>query len=443
MRLPSGVPLALSALAVAAILLVLDWPRTATIWLGACLMLAVWRSASQRDLLAHWLEAPGRELPEGQGPWRPIFERLTRQARDVSDEKTSATAEIERLHAAVDLLPDALVVLDRANSIQWLNRAAIDLLGPMITHRPVEHFIREPEFLRYLAGGDFKAPVYLPLANRPGKMYAMRLVPTPDRWRLLILRDITQQHRVEAMRRDFVANVSHEIRTPLTVISGFIDTLIDLELPRDQQLLHLRSARKQSATMERLLTDLLTLSSLESTAPVDSHPFALRPLLEAQVADARALSSGRHLITLAAAREVQLTGGASEIETAVRNLLTNAIRYTPEGGSITVSLEAEPARAGARIQVSDTGIGIAREHLPRITERFYRVDRGRSRETGGTGLGLAIVKHVAQRHDADLEIDSTPGRGSTFTIVLPARRIEVGAADDLFRTPGRSVSGTQ
>ena len=441
---PPGLPLALVAVAIGASLLAFGLPSIATIWLATCLVLVSWRSSSQRELLSRWLDAPGTELPDGQGRWRSIFERLSRQARENREARGAAAAEIERLHAAVDLLPDALVVLERDNSIQWLNRAASDLLGPMIAHRPVEHFIREPEFLRYLAGGDFKAPVHLPLANRPGRMFAMRLVPTPDRWRLLILRDITQQHQVEAMRRDFVANVSHEIRTPLTVISGFIDTLIDLDLPRDQQLLHLRSARKQSATMERLLTDLLTLSSLESKAPVDTYPVSLRPLLEAQVADARALSAGRHLITLTAPRDVRLTGVASEIETALRNLLTNAVRYTPEGGSITVALDADPGRPGARIQVSDSGIGIAREHLPRITERFYRVDRGRSRETGGTGLGLAIVKHVVQRHDAGLEIESTPGRGSTFTIVLPSSRLEIGATAEplTLRSPGRSVSGT-
>ena len=436
-------PLVVAALLVAAALLIAGLPTIAVIWLAACLGVHGWRTSSNREALARWLEAPQTALPEAQGAWRPIFERLTRYAREINEERDAAAAEIERLHAAVDLLPDALVVLDRTNEVQWLNRAAIDLLGPMITHRPIEHFIREPEFLRYLDGGDFKAPVHLPLANRPGKMYAMRLVPTPDRWRLLILRDITQQHRVEAMRRDFVANVSHEIRTPLTVISGFIDTLIDLDLPREQHLTHLRSARKQSATMERLLTDLLTLSSLESSVPADSKPFALRPLVEAQVADARALSAGRHVITFVAPREVQLTGVASEIETALRNLLTNAIRYTPEGGSITVSLLAEGPGREARISVCDTGIGIAREHLPRVTERFYRVDRGRSRETGGTGLGLAIVKHVAQRHDATLEIQSMPGRGSTFSIVLPVSRVEVAATAVPLSTPGRSVSGMQ
>ncbi len=437
-------PLVVAALLVATALLIAGLPTIAAIWLGACLGAYGWRACRNREALARWLESPQtRSLPEGQGGWRPIFERLSRHTRELDEARDSAAAEIERLHAAVDLLPDALIVLDRSNEVQWLNRAALDLLGPMITHRPIEHFIREPEFLRYLDSGDFKSPVHLPLANRPGKMFAMRLVPTPDRWRLLILRDITQQHRVEAMRRDFVANVSHEIRTPLTVISGFIDTLIDLDLPRDQQLTHLRSARKQSATMERLLTDLLTLSSLESSVPADSKAFTLRPLIEAQVADARALSSGRHVITLVAPREVQLTGLASEIETALRNLLTNAIRYTPEGGSITVSLNTRGADADVSISVCDTGIGIAREHLPRVTERFYRVDRGRSRETGGTGLGLAIVKHVAQRHDATLEIDSTPGRGSTFSIVLPASRVKVAATAAPLSTPGRSVSGMQ
>jgi two-component system phosphate regulon sensor histidine kinase PhoR len=259
------------------------------------------------------------------------------------------------------------------------------------------------------------------------------------------MRDITEQHRVEAMRRDFVANVSHEIRTPLTVISGFIDTLIDLDLSHDQVLEYLHAARKQSATMERLLVDLLTLSALESTAASAADAFELRPLLEAQVADARALSAGRHRIVLEADADVGLTGVAAEVETAVRNLLTNAIRYTSDQGSITVRLAVDPQTGGARLSVADSGIGIAAEHLPRLTERFYRVDRGRSRDSGGTGLGLAIVKHVAQRHQAGLEIDSTPGRGSCFALVFPPRQVTVASAKagvPISRPPAPPASGT-
>ncbi|MBA3478134.1 MAG: PAS domain-containing sensor histidine kinase, partial [Lautropia sp.] len=229
-------------------------------------------------------------------------------------------------------------------------------------------------------------------------------------------------NKLDAMRRDFVANVSHEIRTPLTVVSGYIETLIDLDLPREETITHLAAARKQAVTMQRLLEDLLTLSSLEnaSNRPPDQE-FELEPLLRSLLSDARTLSAGRHAIDLLIDKPVRLRGAPSEIESAVRNLLTNAIRYTPQGGRINMSWTLR-ARAG-HLTVEDTGIGIAPEHLPRLTERFYRVDRGRSRETGGTGLGLAIVKHIAQRHDATLQFDSVLGKGTRFTLVIPLERV--------------------
>ncbi len=446
MSLPPGAVAVLAAIATGLVLVAIGLPVVGAIWLAVAFAVFAWRMLPGRQALAHWLEAPDkRALPEASGRWLPIFERLARYVREAGSERVMASAEIDRLHGAVDLLPDALIVLDTRNDVQWLNRAATELLGAMIVHRPVGHFIREPEFHRLLAAGDMRAAIPLPLARQPGRMFAMRLVSTPDGWRLLIMRDVTQQHRVEAMRRDFVANVSHEIRTPLTVISGFIDTLIELDPPREQALQFLRSARKQSATMERLLVDLLTLSSLESAAAADADAFELRPLLEAQVADARALSAGRHRIVLEADADVRLTGVASEIETAMRNLLTNAIRYTPDQGSITVRLALDPQTGSARLSVADSGIGIPAEHLPRLTERFYRVDRGRSRDSGGTGLGLAIVKHVAQRHQAELEIDSTPGCGSCFALVFPPRHVSVAATEHgalISPLPAPAASGT-
>ncbi len=425
MSLPPGAGAVVASIAAGLVLLLVGLPVAGGLWLALAFGVFAWRMLPARRALAQWLEAPDRHpLPEASGRWRPIFERLARYVRDAGSARSMASAEIDRLYGAVDLLPDALVVLDGGHQVQWMNRAATELLGPMILGRPVEHFIREPEFHRLLASGDRQSSLPLPLGQQPGRMYAMRLVPTPDEWRLLIISDVTQQQRVEAMRRDFVANVSHEIRTPLTVISGFIDTLMDLDLPRDEAVKHLASARKQSTTMERLLADLLTLSTLESAPAVAADRIALAPLLQAQVSDARALSAGRHQITFEPGpEEVELTGATSEIETAVRNLLTNAVRYTPEHGTIRVRLQSDGSAGGARVDVEDTGIGIAREHLPRLTERFYRVDRGRSRDTGGTGLGLAIVKHVLQRHEARLQVDSTPGRGSRFTLVFPASRI--------------------
>jgi two-component system phosphate regulon sensor histidine kinase PhoR len=418
-----GTAFVLLALAVAGVLLAVDKPTAAVVWLGVCLTAVSCFHLYHLHGLNRWSVLPRqRQLPIGVGSWREVLDRLGRFTRQETADREEASLELERLHAAVDLLPDALVVMDRYNLVQWFNRAAEDLHGIVGLRRPIDHFIRQPEFTRYLESGDYRAPLHLSLPRRPGHTFSLRLVPTPESWRLLVTSDITQQNKLDAMRRDFVANVSHEIRTPLTVVSGYIETLIDLDLPREETLTHLQAARKQAITMQRLLEDLLTLSSLENAAnrPADVD-FEMEPLLRSLLADARTLSAGRHTIELRIDKPVQFRGVPNEIESAVRNLLTNAIRYTPQGGRITMSW-ACLSRA-AHLTVEDTGIGIAPEHLPRLTERFYRVDRGRSRETGGTGLGLAIVKHIAQRHDATLKFDSTLGKGTRFTLVMPRERV--------------------
>jgi len=413
----------LVALLIAAALVAAARPLAAAAWLAACLVATSFFHLYHLHGLNRWSTLPRqRQLPRGIGSWRILLDRLGRFARQEAAEREEAGTELERLHAAVDLLPDALVVMDRYNLVQWFNRAAEDLHGIVGARRPIDHFIRQPEFTRYLESNDFRAPLQMALPRRPGRTFQVRLVPTPDSWRLLITRDVTEQNKLDAMRRDFVANVSHEIRTPLTVVNGYIETLIDLDLPREEALTHLHAARKQAITMQRLLEDLLTLSSLEnaSNRPQDQD-FEIEPLLRALLADARTLSAGRHTIDLLIDQPVRLRGVSAEVESAVRNLLTNAIRYTPQGGRITMTCTRRSQ--ALHLTVEDTGIGIAPEHLPRLTERFYRVDRGRSRETGGTGLGLAIVKHIVQRHDATLKFDSTLGKGTRFTVAFPRERV--------------------
>jgi two-component system phosphate regulon sensor histidine kinase PhoR len=418
-----GIAFVVVALVVAAVLMAAARPVAAVAWLGGCLAAVSAFHLFHLHGLNRWSILPRqRQLPIGFGTWRAILDRLGRFVRQEAAEREETATELERLHAAVDLLPDALVVMDRYNLVQWFNRAAEDLHGIVGMRRPIDHFIRQPEFTRFLEAGDYRAPLQLSLPRRPGRTFSLRLVPTPDSWRLLVTRDVTEQNKLDAMRRDFVANVSHEIRTPLTVVSGYIETLIDLDLPREEMLTHLNAARKQAVTMQRLLEDLLMLSSLENAAnrPADQE-FDIEPLLRGLLADSRTLSAGRHTIELRIDKPVRLLGVPSEIESAVRNLLTNAIRYTPQGGRITMSWATRAQ--GAQLTVEDTGIGIAPEHLPRLTERFYRVDRGRSRDTGGTGLGLAIVKHIAQRHDAILRFDSTLGKGTRFTLAIPRERV--------------------
>jgi two-component system phosphate regulon sensor histidine kinase PhoR len=243
-----------------------------------------------------------------------------------------------------------------------------------------------------------------------------------DSQRLLLSRDITQGIRLETMRRDFVANVSHELRTPLTVLVGFLETVRELKLDPERSRDYLNLMAEQSRRMQRIIDDLLTLSTLESAPePPRDERIDVALLLSRVHSEASALSAGRHRITLDAEPGFDLLGSESEIASAFGNLVSNAVRYTPSGGEVRIEWRSSPR--GAEFAVADTGVGIEAEHIPRLTERFYRVDRGRSRETGGTGLGLAIVKHALARHQATLEIESTPGAGSRFTARFPARRV--------------------
>ncbi|HVL55235.1 MAG TPA: phosphate regulon sensor histidine kinase PhoR [Burkholderiaceae bacterium] len=397
--------------------------RWAAGWLALWLIAGAVYHVLHLERLYRWAALPRqRELPMGHGSWALALDRLNRFMREEAAERADTAAELERVHAAVDLLPDGLIVLDRFNHVQWANQTAQRLHGIFGTGRPVDHFIRQPEFIRYLEEEDFASAVTVALPSQPGRVFKLRVVPTGEQYRLLITRDVTEQSRLDAMRRDFVANVSHEIRTPLTVISGFVDTLLDLDVSEADRRKYLEMVRKQTATMQRLVEDLLTLSSLENaTAPPADEPVDVEALLRSLAADGRALSGGRHTITLGFDGPRYVRASASELESAVRNLLTNAIRYTPDGGRIGIEWRMRDGEGW--ITVRDTGIGIAAEDIPRLTERFYRVDRGRSRETGGTGLGLAIVKHIAQRHHATLEIQSELGKGSAFTLRLPRKRL--------------------
>jgi two-component system phosphate regulon sensor histidine kinase PhoR len=249
---------------------------------------------------------------------------------------------------------------------------------------------------------------------------AIQLIPYGEAQTLLLARDITQAERVETMRRDFVANVSHELRTPLTVLVGFLETVRELKLDPQRVRDYTGMMREQASRMHRIIEDLLALSVLESAPPPAAERVRIAPLLERLSADAAALSGGRHTINVRGRTHVDLLGAEAEIASAFGNLLSNAVRYTPTGGRVTLAWE--DGAEGAAFSVEDSGVGIAAEHIPRLTERFYRVDRSRSRETGGTGLGLAIVKHALARHQAQLEIASTPGAGSRFTARFPASR---------------------
>ncbi len=384
--------------------------------------------------LANWAAGPVDEpVPEGRGSWRVAFSALYRRARTRNLVHRDLASAMERFRSVAEAIPDGMVVLDESNRVEWANARAQAHFGLDLdqdTARPLVNVVRQPEFIRYLETGDYSDALTIASQREAGTTLSIQIIPFGVREKLLISRDITQLEAVARMRRDFIANVSHEMKTPLTVVAGFIETLQDMELEPRQRARYLQLMHEQARNMKRLVDDLLTLSALESDQnTVAESTFAIEPLLLGLSADAKALSGGQHTIALDMRDGATVLGSRDELASAFGNLISNAIRYTPEGGKVTLSWRiAEDGRG--EFGVDDTGIGIAAEHIPRLTERFYRVDRSRSRATGGTGLGLAIVKHVLLRHDAELDVVSEPGRGSTFTVRLPARRVQrVGTGD--------------
>ncbi len=384
--------------------------------------------------LERWASGPpDLPVPEGRGSWRAAFSALYRRARDRSVAQRDLAAAMERFRSVAEAIPDGMVVLDAANRVEWANARAKEHLGLDLGHdtgQPLVNVVRHPEFIRYLDGGEYSEALTIASQREQGVTLSIQIVPFGVRGKLLISRDVSQIEAVARMRRDFIANVSHEMKTPLTVVAGFTETLQDLDLDEKQRARYLQLMHEQARNMKRLVDDLLTLSSLESEQnPLAEAPFAIEPLLIALGADANALSGGRHAIAVDIRDAGIVVGSRDELASAFGNLVSNAIRYTPEGGSVTLSWRiAEDGRG--EFAVEDSGIGIAAEHIPRLTERFYRVDRSRSRATGGTGLGLAIVKHVLMRHDAELDVVSEPGKGSTFTVLLPASRVRRAAGQD-------------
>jgi two-component system phosphate regulon sensor histidine kinase PhoR len=348
-----------------------------------------------------------------------VLTALHRYERAAARRETQLDDALTRFRRAAQALPDGVVILDSENRIEWCNDTAAAQLGldpDADSGQAIANLVRAPSFIDYLAGID-GAPIRVPVREN---LLALQLVPYGQAQKLLLSRDVTQAERVETLRRDFVANVSHELRTPLTVLVGFLETVRELKLDPQRTRDYLGMMQEQSARMQRIIEDLLTLSLLESAPSPPAERVRLRPLLERVLADAEALSAGRHRVMLNARPKVDLLGSESELASAFGNLVTNAIRYTPRGGEVRLAWHDGPD--GSSFSVEDTGVGIAAEHLPRLTERFYRVDRSRSRETGGTGLGLAIVKHAAARHQAKLDIDSQLGKGSRFTLRFPGKR---------------------
>ncbi len=363
---------------------------------------------------------------EGEGEWDNIFGRLYRHEKDLRQQIAQREHEISMLIAAAQALTDGVVLLDLQNQIVFCNQTAETQLGLRVATdrgQSVLNLVRQPEFVGYLEAEDFSRPLILRPERFRDRVYAIHVIPYAGNRRLMQIKDVTQADRLDQTRRDFVANVSHELRTPLTVLAGFLETLQEIELEPEERNRYLAMMAEQSRRMQSIVQDLLTLSAIESAPPPENEVVDMANLIDKLRRDAEALSSGRHTIRVDSEGQGDLLGSEPELLSALGNLVTNAVRYTPAGGTITLHWRISPQ--GAEFAVQDTGPGIDAKHIPRLTERFYRVDRSRSRDSGGTGLGLAIVKHSLNRHQAQLHIQSEVGKGSRFTARFPASRVNL------------------
>lgn len=410
-------------------------------WLGAVtgwalfslgLLAMVLISAQQLTRVSRWARNLDAAPPVAVGPWdaviAPIYRRLRRNRSDL----TNLRQNTENMLQAAEALPDGALTLNTRMELTWCNQTARKHLGlqPHADHgHSIFNILRVPDFARYARQDNWPSPIMIHVHSG---MQPRALLVHMTRYGvgdyLIVTRDVTKIERLETMRKDFVANVSHELRTPLTVLTGFLETLKDAPLDaldEPQRARYLSLMHEQALRMQATVADLLTLSALESTPHTNGKPIALARVIFASLDQAYAISAGNHQFDHDIDASLRITGVESELASAVANLITNAVHYTPAGGSITITWQRHTD--GAVFAVRDTGIGIASTDIARLTERFYRADRGRSRSSGGTGLGLAITRHVALRHNAELTIDSRLGAGSVFSLTFPAERISANS----------------
>ena len=397
---------------------------------ATALLFVVVRDTVRGYRLIQWLRgSQDTDAPRDAGLWGELGYRVERSIRSRENLAATERDRLTQFLSAMEASPNGVMLLDAGDQIEWCNSLSADHFGldPLRDRRQrITNLVRAPAFVGYLQAGLFSEPIQM---RDPRGLRSLSVLVRVygEGLRLVLSQDITERERSDEMRRDFVANVSHEIRTPLTVLAGFIETMTNLSLTEVERRRVLLLMKQQADRMGLLVADLLTLAQLEgSPRPHADRWIALGPLLAQVAADARQLSAGRHAIGFAEVGGEQIAGAPIELQSAVSNVVTNAVRYTPGGGRIDVGWRRRADGSG-ELTVADNGPGIAREHLPRLTERFYRVDGSRSRDTGGTGLGLSIVKHVMQRHGGELDVQSDVGKGSTFRLVFPAVRVRVGA----------------
>jgi len=405
------------------------------LWLlGLSCLYAAWQLI---DLyrLDRWLSTrPKTDPPDMGGVWGGVVAQIVRLNRRKRFHKQRVLSLLRELRRSTAALPDGVIILSRHREIHWFNPPAGRLLGlkrGLDIGLRIDNLIRNPEFVKYLHGERFAGPLVI-RPPKPGECYlSIQAVPYGAGQILMLVRDVTRQMQIEAMRKDFVANASHELRTPLTVISGYLDTLAEDPGVDPAWAGPIHDMRSQTQRMTLIIGDLLELSRLESTeGEAVRDPVDTGALLARLHRDALARGDRPAQVELSIESADGLFGSARDIESAFTNVLVNALKYTPATGSVHMRWWSDAG--GAYFSVADTGIGIPEEHLPRITERFYRVDPGRSREQGGSGLGLAIVKHALQLHGGQLDVHSVEGKGSTFTCEFPLVRV--------WRRPERAVA---
>jgi two-component system phosphate regulon sensor histidine kinase PhoR len=390
-----------------------------------------WQMTNLRQMNEWLTQHPDDPPPQSAGIWDEIFNALYRRDKAHRLEVKRVERRLDRYQESTTALPDATIILNKRGNIEWLNERSKEYLG--LKERDVgnriENLIRNPRFVEYLHEGDYEEPLEMPSPINRSNTLLIRIVPYGRSRRLLVARDMTRLQRLERMRRDFIANFSHELRTPLTVLRGYLEGMGDDNNLQAEWGDAIRTMNQQIRRMEHINDDLLFLSRLENPDnPRHDEEINVCAMLAAIREDAQALSQGKHEITLECDDTIKLIGSHTELRNAFSNLAFNAVRYTPAGGRIRIRWQADGE--GASLEVEDNGEGIAPQHISRITERFYRVDAGRSREKGGTGLGLAIVKHVANRHHAQLDIQSHVGEGSLFRIRFPQKMLLKAELDD-------------
>jgi len=407
------------------------WLGAETGWAVLCLglLIMILVSGLQLSRISQWVRDIHAPPPPSVGPWDEILAPIYRQLRKDNRQIEELNRNVNGIMLAAEALPDGAITLDEAMHLTWCNQMASEHLGldlKIDRNHSIFNILRAPEFARYARQKAWPGPILLHMnSDGQDKALLVQLTRYGIGHFLIVTRDVTQVEKLETTRKDFVANVSHELRTPLTVLSGFLETLRDMpeeSLSQEQKHRYQTLMLEQAQRMQAIVDDLLTLSTLESSPHAEGVPVAMDQIIHKALQQGRVLSGDQHVFVDNIAEGLCIKGIETELASAVSNLLTNAIRYTPKDGTITVSWYiTEDGHACYSVQ--DTGIGIAPQDIPRLSERFYRVDRGRSRATGGTGLGLAITKHVAMRHNAEMAIQSRFGAGSIFSLNFPPARV--------------------